>query len=385
MRTRWLGGVVIVLAAGVVATPAGACSICDPANFAQPTFRQEAALEMAKAIFHGTIANPRATGGVTGETDLHVKTVLRDHPVMKGKTSLVLPRYLPVSDKSNPPHYLFFADVDKGKIDPYRGVVLRGPETVAYVKKALALDPKNSVENLKFFFDYLQDPDPEVARDAFFEFAKANDADIARAAPRLDADKLRAWVKDPKTPPQKLGVYALLLGSCGKAEDVEMLRSLLDSKEERYANSVDGLLAGYMQRKPREGWEFIQSVLADEAKPLTLRLAVLRTIRFCYGAQPKESKGQVLKAMRTLLGQPEMADLAIEDLRAWKLWDLNAEVFGRYGRKGYDSALVRRGILRYALSGPATKETTAFLGARRADNPEEVKEIEESLKLSAGR
>lgn len=385
MREGVMRGLVIVLAAGVVVTPAGACSICDPNNFVQPTFRQEAALAMAKVILHGTIANPRATGGVSGETDLHVKTILRDHPAMKGKKALVLPRFLPINDKSAPPHYVFFADVEKGKIDPYRGVVLRGPETVGYVKKALALNPKESVGNLSFFFDYLQDPDPEVARDAFFEFAKANDADIARAAPKLDAEKLRAWVKDPKTPPQKLGVYALLLGSCGKADDVALLRSLLDSKEERYMNSIDGLLAGYMQRKPREGWEFIQTVLADETKPLTLRLAVLRTIRFYQGSQPKDSKPHVLKAMRTLLGQPEMADLAIEDLRGWKVWDLSAEVFDRYGRKGYDSTLVRRGIIRYALTNPATKEATVFLTARRIDNAEEVKELEESLKFAAGR
>jgi hypothetical protein len=382
MRAGWIA--VAVLAAGVLITPAGACSICDPNNFVTPTFRQEAGLAMAKVILHGTIANPRSTGGVTGQTDLHVKAVLRDHPAMKGKATIVLPRYLPISDKEKPPHYLFFCDVEKEKVDPYRGVVIRGPETVAYVKKALALNGKDSVGNLRFFFDYLHDEDPEVARDAFFEFAKANDADIAKAAPKLDAAKLRAWIKDPKTPTPRLGVYALLLGACGKPEDVALLRSLVDSKEDRYANAVDGLLAGYMQQRPREGWEYIHSVLADENKPLTLRLSVLRTIRFCQGSMPKESKEQVLKAMRTLLAQPEMADLAIEDLRGWKLWDLSGEVFAKYGKKGYDSTLVRRGILRYALSSPP-KEASAFLSARRADNAEEVKEIEESLKLAAGR
>ncbi len=377
-------GITLLLIAWFAARTA-ACSLCDPSGFSSPTLRQEAALSIAKLIVHGTIANPRTTGGPTGETDLHIKTILRDHPALKGKNTLVLPRFLPISDKEKPPHYLFFADVDdKGKIDPYRGILLRGPESVDYVKKSLALNTKDNAANLLFFFTYLNSPDPEIARDAFFEFAKANDADIARAAPKFDPVKLRCWLDDPNTPPMKLGVYALLLGACGRSEDIAYLRSLFDSKEPRYQNAIDGLLAGYMQQKPREGWQYIQKVLADEKLPLTLRLSVLRTIRFYQGAQPKESKDQVLQAMRTLLRQPDMADLAIEDLRGWKLWDLTPEILPLYQRKGYEAAILRRSIIRYALASPTTKETTAFLAARRKDSPEDVQEIAESLKYLEG-
>lgn len=385
MRSIWLNGFVVILAAGVIVTPAGACSICNPDSFRAPTFRQEAGLPMAKAILHGTIANPRATGGVTGQTDFHFNRVLRSNPAIKDKKKLVLPRYLPVTDKEKPPHYLFFCDVDKDKIDPYRGVPTRGPETAEYIKKALALNPKDGVGNLQFFFRHLDDPDPEVSRDAFIEFAKANDADIARAAPKLDAAKLRAWVKDPKTPSDRLGVYSLLLGACGKPEDVALLRSLLDSKEDRYANAFDGLLAGYMQQKPREGWEYIHAALAGEKTSLLKKLAVLRTIRFYQGSQPKETRPHLVQAMKTLLAQPDMADIAVEDLRGWKVWDCTPDIVKLYGQKGYESPLVKRGIIRYALCCTPTKESAAFLAARRATNPEEVKEIEEGLKFEQAR
>jgi hypothetical protein len=370
-----------VLVLALLIAPAGACSLCDSNLQASPTFRQEAELPMAKLILHGTIANPRTTGGVTGQTDFHVKTVLRDDPAMKGKKTLVLPRFLPVNDKDNPPHYLLFCDVEGGKVDPYRGVLLKSSATVEYVKKALAMKAKDTPANLAFFFRYLDDADPEVARDAFLEFAKAGDADIARAAPKLDPAKLRGWVKDPKTPPQKLGVYALLLGACGQEADAALLRSLLDSKEERYVNAADGLLAGYMQKKPREGWAYAQAVLADGRRPLLLRLAVLRTLRFNHGSRPKESKPEIVKAMKSLLVQGELADLAVEDLRRWGIWDLTGDVLKAYGQKGFDSPLMKRAIIRYALTCTPTKETAAFLAGRRAAEADVVKDVEEGLKF----
>src|SRR5262245_12415318 len=227
-RAVTLAGLIALLAAA----RAEPCSICEGQAFTTPTFRQEAALPMARVILHGTIDNPRAAG-VTGQTDFHVKTVLRDDKAIKGVTKIVLPRYLP-ADKKDPPHYVLFADIDGKKVDAYRGVPVKGKTaSVEYLKKALALKATDTVGNLQFFFKYLEDADPEVARDAFLEFAKATDPDIGKAAPKLDAAKLRAWIKSDKTPAYRVGVYALLLGACGKDADAAYLRGLLDSKEER--------------------------------------------------------------------------------------------------------------------------------------------------------
>ena len=357
---RWCLGLV-VLAVGVTAVEA--CSLCEGGlSSRSPTFRQEAKLAMARVIVHGEIANPRATGtGLTGQTDFVIKTTLRNDPGMKDKKSLVLPRYLPINDKDKPPQYLLFCDIDKNKLDPYRGILVQSAATVGYVKKALALDPKDPVANLAFFFNYLDDPDPEVAKDAFLEFASANDADIARAAPKLNAEKLRKWLKDPKTPPAQLGVYALLLGGCGNDADTEMLRTLLDSKEERYAKAADGLLAGYIHKKPAEGWALLQSTLSDGRKPLLFRLCVLRALRFYHGSQPKETRPHLLKVMKALIDQGELADIAVEDLRLWQIWDLTADVLKLHGRKGTDGPLMQKAIIRYALCATPTQDSRDFL------------------------
>jgi hypothetical protein len=370
-----------VLTLGVSAVEA--CSLCEGGMINRsPTFRQEAKLAMARVIVHGEIANPTTSGtGLTGQTDFLIKTTLRNDPEMKGKVKLVLPRYLPINDKKKPPQYLLFCDIDKNKIDPYRGILVQSASTVTYVKKALALDPKAAVANLVFFFGYLDDADPEVSKDAFYEFAGANDTDLAKAAPKLDPAKLRKWIEDPKTPAARVGVYALLLGACGKDGDIELLRKLLDSKEERYVAAADGLLAGYMQKKPAEGWKLLQATLADGRKPLLLRLAVLRALRFYHGSQPKESRPHLLVIMKTLIDQGELADIAIEDLRLWQIWDLTADVLKLHGRKGVDSPLMQKAIIRYALCATPTKESRDFLAKCRKDDPETVQDVEEGLKF----
>jgi hypothetical protein len=372
---------VAVLVALVLARPGVglACSLCEGLQRQTPTFRQEAAQPTARMIVYGTIENRE--GKVA--SDLRVKAVVRPDPFLKGKATLGLPRYVP-GDAKDPPRYLVFCDLDKGKIDPYRGVPVKGDGAVEYLKKALALDPRDAAANLSFFFRYLDHADPEVSRDAFMEFAKANDRDIARAAPRLSADKLRGWIADAKTPPERLSVYALLLGACGKPADAAFLRGLLGGKEERYRKASDGLLGGYMQLKPREGWELALALLRDGRQPMLLRLAVVRTVRYYHGAHPRESHANVLKAMEALLAEGELADIAVEDLRRWGVWDLTARVLGLYGKKGYDAPLMQRAIVRYALCCKPTDGSKAFLARLRAADAELVKEVEESLKLERG-
>src|SRR5262249_10819343 len=155
----------------------------------------------------------------------------------------------------------------------------------------------------------------------------------------------------------------------GKDADTEFLRKLLDGQEERYSEAYDGILAGYLQRKPKEGWELAHAILADGRRSLSLRLSVLRTLRFYHGAQPSESRPQVLRAMRTVLTQGELADLAAEDLRRWEVWDLTKEVLSCWGRKGLDAPLVQRAIVRYALCCKPTADSKTFLARLRAADP----------------
>ena len=244
----------------------------------------------------------------------------------------------------------------------------------------MALDPKDPGGNLDFYFRYLENADKEIALDAFLEFARANDKQIGQASSKLSADKLRAWLKDPQTPPERLSMYAFLLGGCGGDVDADFLAEQLNDDGDRTVNAYDGYLGGYIHLRPREGWEKALAVLRDGRKPLPMRLAVIRMVRMYHGWPPKESQENDAAAETAMIAQGELADVAIEDLRRWQTWDLTPDVLALFGKKGFDAPIMQRAIVRYALScdDDAAKRFTA---EHRQAEPDLVKEVEESLQF----
>src|SRR5207237_551851 len=130
-------------------------------------------------------------------------------------------------------------------------------------------------ERLRFFFDYLDNDDVEISNDAYKEFGNADYKDYKDMAKQLPAAKIAGWLKDPKTPAFRYGLYASMLGHCGRAEDADLLRAMLDDAQKHSLSGVDGILAGYTMAKPKEGWEYIKGILKDPSKEFTFRYAAL--------------------------------------------------------------------------------------------------------------
>jgi hypothetical protein len=368
-----------VTALVLAASPVSACSLC-ASLMDQKTFREDAAL--SKILLFGTLANPKLATGGGGTTEFNITATLKSDPALGDKKMLELPRYLPVSDPKDPPRFLLFCDVYKGKLDFFRGTSVKSAGAVDYVKGALALDPKDRPRVLRYYFDFLENPDKEIANDAFLEFAKASDVELGQVAAKLSPEKLRGWLKDPQTPDSRLGLYAFLLGACGGDAEAAFLRKLLDEPTDRTKAAFDGILGGYINLRPREGWDLAMTLLKDEKKPFTIRFAVVRTLRFYHNWKPDDSKEYVQRGLRVILSQGDLADMAIEDLRRWQVWDLTSEVLGLYGKKGFDAPIVRQAILRYALSCPKTDTAAAtFVAERRKQDPELVKDAEDALKF----
>ncbi|HVS38023.1 MAG TPA: hypothetical protein VMS17_20855 [Gemmataceae bacterium] len=374
-RRRLLAPTLIVFLSGVPC-PAPACSLCGGLLQQAPTWRQEAVQASARLILFGTLVNPRSSTN----TELAIDAVLRPDPALNGKKLIDLGRYLPISDPKNPPRFLVFCDVNDDKLDPYRGVPITGADSLDYIKKALALDPKDPGGNLDFYFRYLENPDKEVAHDAFLEFARANDLQIGNASSKLSAEKLRAWITDPQTPPERVSLYAFLLGGCGGDADADFLAAQLNGDGERTVSSYDGCMGGYIHLRPRDGWDKATAVLRDSRKPLPMRLAVVRTVRMYHGWRPQENHDAILKCLTAMIAQGELADIAVEDLRKWKWWDLTPDILAVYGMPGFDAPIMKRAIVRYALTCK-DDPSNQFVAERRRAEPELVKEVEESLQF----
>jgi hypothetical protein len=307
--------------------------------------------------------------------------VLKNHEILGKQKMIVLPRYVP-SDKNAKTKFLIFCDVFKGKIDPYRGIpVAADSDIVKYLQGALAVKDKPIAERLKFFFDFLDNKDTEISNDAYKEFGNADYKDYKGMAGHLPADKIAAWLEDPNTPAFRYGLYASMLGHCGQDRHADLLRKVLDDPQKRVSSGVDGMLAGYTLLRPKEGWTYTRAVLKDPQKEFMLRYAALRAVRFFWDSRPDVvERKDLADAVALLLDQGDIADLAIEDLRKWSQWTMTERVLRLYGQKSHDVPIVKRSIVRFALSSPDPK-AKAFIDEQRKRDPEMIKDAEELLRL----
>jgi hypothetical protein len=353
-----------------------ACSYCGAGNASLQTYRQEA--RTSKFVVIGTLANPRLVGDA-GYTDLEIEHVVKSDPAIAKLKTITLNRWHPV-DAKKPPRMLIFSDIYDGKFDPFRGITLRGNEMLDYLRGALALDDRDRTASLLYYFRFLDSTDPDVAGDAFLEFAKATDQEIGAVGQKLDPAKVRKLLADPKTPAERLGVLAFLLGACGTKSDADHLAELLTKSDERTATALSGILGGLIEIRPDAGWKRVNDLLDDPKRQYQDKLAALATVRFFQVYKPVEFRKPILAAMSAVVSHGDMADMAIEDLRRWKWWDLTKHVLAQYGKSSHAAPLVKNAILRYALCCPEP-EAAAFVRTVRISDPAAVREIEESLEF----
>ncbi len=362
----------------VVADRAAACTFCDGGFRGRQTLRLHHA--GGKVVIAGQLKNPRYdTATDRGTTELHITAVLKDDPARGKLATVTIPKYLPVIGNT-PPDYLLYCDVVNGSLDPVHG--LPAPAAVVeYARAAAAATDPDPAKQLGFFFRHLDHAEPAVAADAFLEFAKATDADILKAAPGFDREKLRRLIADPATPAERLGVFAFLLGACGNADDAAFLAAMLtpNPPSDRASGAFGGLLAGYILLKPQEGWAFTATALADERRGYADRLSAVNTVRFFQSTRGTESKQFVLRCCAALLPCGDLADQAVEDLRRWGYWDLTADVLAQFAKPSHGAPIVRRAIVRYALTCP-TDEAKRFVATLRQTDPRLVADVEEMLR-----
>lgn len=376
-RVRFL---ILILLAAVAwvwwTAPGESCPFC--AEERGPTLIGD--FNQAAMVLVGQFTNPRiGSGGIEeGKTDFAIDLVLKAHEVVKDKKTITLPRYVNQLKSK----FIVFCDVYKGQIDPYRGIELPAKsEMVKYLSGAVALKDKPVPERLRYCFDFLNSTELDVALDAYREYAKADYKDYQTMARKLPADTIAEWLRNPKTPPYRFGLYASLMGHCGGPTHAKLLRELLDDPQKRQSSGIDGMLAAYIMLASKDGWNYVKSFLGDEKQEFLLRYAALRTVRFMWEQRPDLiDKKDLVQGLCLLLDHGDMADFAIEDLRKWQRWEMTERVLDLFSKKTHDVPVVRRAVLRFALRSP-DKRAADFVQQQRKRDVEWVRDTEELLKL----
>jgi hypothetical protein len=343
----------------------------------------------AQIVLFGHFENARINndGLGQGETDFEIERVLKSHDLIKDKKQITIPRHV----LDNKTKFIVFCDVYKGKIDAYKGTaVANDGEMIRYIENIIKVKGKAQPERLRVAFDFLNSPEVEVAMDAYREYAKADYRDYKDIAKKLPADTIAGWLQDPKTPAFRYGLYASLLGHCGTKDHAKLLMTMIEDPEKSKGSGVSGLLASYMMLEPEKGWTYVKDLVQAKDKPFLMRYAGLQTMRFLWENRPDlvsakdetAGKTEIVKGVASVMHLTDMADFAIEDLRKWQRWEYCDEVLGLFGKKSYNTPILRKSILRYALQCP-NDSAKVFVKTQRASNVEWVDETKELLDLES--
>lgn len=373
----------VVLCIALLAVPVAACPFCGVSGKTLTQEMDEAAMVAFGTLKNARLSNPGGEGFPTGETDLVLDKengIIKPHPFLEGKTVITLPKYLP--DKGDG-KFLVFIDIFRKKLDPYRGMPIKAETDMPkYLKGAYASRKDKMSERLKFFFNYLQNEDLAIANDALFEFGNASYEDVRDMVHAVPAERIAGWLRDRHTPSYRIGLFASMLGhaTTNKDEYADLLRSLVKDPDNRVAAGIDGVLAGQVLLQPKEGWEFLRAALGNRKNDFNYRYAALKASRFFLdNRKDLIPRDRVIENVSQMLEHGDMADLAIEDLRRWKAWELTNRILELRKRPSHDVAIMRRAILRFAIQSDRP-EAKKYVEAIRADDPDLVERQEEILK-----
>jgi hypothetical protein len=379
---------VIAFAAALVIAPAvaNACPFCPSAG---QTLLGE--VNQAHLIVFGTMSNAQRDPNEFGKgtTDLDIEVVVKDHEFLKGKKKITLPRYIPPDPKNQSKH-LVFCEIYKGELDPYRGEAVPPDSKIAeYLKGAIALKDKDVPAKLAFFFKNFDSADWAISGDAFQEFSNAEYKDVRVAAAKMDPDHIMKMLKDPSTSIARYGLLGLLIGHCGKPTHGDALKQFIDDPKVKQATGLDGLLAGYVLLDPKGGLTYVGSIIKDTREDFLVRYAALRCLRFFWEYRDDVlKKSAIVDGLLPLLEQPDIVDLAVEDLRKWGQWELAPKILPLFDKKSHDIPIVHRSIIKFALAAPVeNKDCSGFIARMRADEKqaERVRDLEQLLELEKPR
>lgn len=238
---------------------------------------------------------------------------------------------------------------------------------IRYIKAINAL-PDNNLERLKFFIDYLEHPEPLLARDAYDEFASAPYAEIKQLKPLMDRKTLLEWIQDKDLAPDRKRLYLVMLGVCGEESDADLLEKMLRSEDPNRRAGLDAMIACYATLKGEKGLKLIDELFLENKKSQYAdTYAAIMALRFHGTDGGVIEKDRVLESMRLILDRPELADLVIPDLARWEDWtqiEKLAELFKSADEK---SSWVRVPVINYLRACPMPEAAKTLAELKKMD------------------
>lgn len=362
--TKYLKTLIILAAGWLTLLPAElvACPFC---NAVSQTLRQEMAA-MDSVVIAISTQDASERDAETGKLMMKVVQVLKGGDLVQ------------VGDELEA---IYYGDVTKGRRFMLSGVdppqlqwsclpVTERAET--YIGKMNALEDDDLVR-LKFYYQFLQDEESMLARDAYDEFAIAPYDAVKKLAPEMDHDQLVKWISDPEMPTDRKRLYLTLLGVCGGKDDLSMLEKMLRSTSKSSRGGLDAMIACYLTLGGESGLGLINELfLANKQAPYADTYQAIMAIRFHGTEGDVIPRSALVESLHHVLDRKDLADLVIPDLARWNDWSQINRLVNLFETADPENNWVRVPVVNYLRACPLDSAKEALKKIEKID-PESVR------------
>ena len=362
--TKYLKTLIILTAGWLTLLPAEllACPFC---NAVSQTLRQEMAA-MDSVVIAISTQDASERDAETGKLMMKVVQVLKGGDLVQ------------VGDELEA---IYYGDVTKGRRFMLSGVdppqlqwsclpVTERAET--YIGKMNALEDDDLVR-LKFYYQFLQDEESMLARDAYDEFAIAPYDAVKKLAPEMDHDQLVKWISDPEMPTDRKRLYLTLLGVCGGKDDLSMLEKMLRSTSKSSKGGLDAMIACYLTLGGESGLGLINELfLANKQAPYAHTYQAIMAIRFHGTEGDVIPRSALVESLHHVLDRKDLADLVIPDLARWNDWSQINRLVNLFETADPENNWVRVPVVNYLRACPLDSAKEALKKIEKID-PESVR------------
>ncbi|MCR9197838.1 MAG: hypothetical protein NXI04_04305 [Planctomycetaceae bacterium] len=184
--------------------------------------------------------------------------------------------------------------------------------------------PKMDVDDrLTYFVPFLEHAEPQIAADAWGEFANADYEIICKLRTEFDSQKLRQWITQADTSPERLGLYGMMLGLCGNQDDAAFLRrQILNGSSDELRFGIEGLMGGLLLITKEQGLAFLEQQLITRSDVTGAEsLAVIQALQFAWTYEPDLiAKDRLRSALHPYLQKSSVRELVIRNMARWNDW-----------------------------------------------------------------
>jgi hypothetical protein len=194
---------------------------------------------------------------------------------------------------------------------------------------------------------------------------------------------------DEATPPQRKGLYGLLVGLAADAqrrpEIAADLWQAVTAPGSDFRGGFDGVLGGYLWLEKKQGLARLEERYLDDPLAAMGDLRHFMTaLRVYHDIGRDIAKDDLLHAYRRLLERPALAATVASDLRRWRDWQAVDQVASLFGRPNYDDSVTERAVIAYLLACPLPSAERHVARLRKLI-PERVAEAELDAGESGGK